>query len=74
MSWILEHKDALIGILTGIVAVASAIAALTPTPKDDTIVGKVYKVIDLLALNVGKAKDKYDLRVYHRPHLGEAFF
>ena len=58
MSWILEHKDALIGILTGIVAVASAIAALTPTPKDDTIVGKIYKVIDLLALNVGKAKDK----------------
>tara|TARA_Y100000310_G_C20360862_1_gene658911 strand:- start:409 stop:600 length:192 start_codon:yes stop_codon:yes gene_type:complete len=58
MSWILEHKEALIGILTGVVAVASAIAALTPTPKDDTIVGKVYKVLDLLALNVGKAKDK----------------
>ena len=58
MSWILENKEALIGILTGIVAVASAIAALTPTPKDDTIVGKIYKVIDFLALNVGKAKDK----------------
>ena len=58
MSWILEHKEALIGILTGAVALASAIAALTPTPKDDTIVGKIYKVIDLLALNVGKAKDK----------------
>ena len=58
MSWILEHKEALIGILTSVVAVASAIAALTPTPKDDTIVGKVYKVLDFLALNVGKAKDK----------------
>ena len=58
MSWILEHKEALFGIITGIVAVASAIAALTPTPKDDNIVGKIYKVIDLLALNVGKAKDK----------------
>jgi|TARA_R110002020_G_scaffold173286_1_gene364122 hypothetical protein len=58
MSWILEHKEALIGIITGVVAVASAIAALTPTPKDDNIVGKIYKVIDLLALNVGKAKDK----------------
>ena len=58
MSWILENKEALIGILTGIVAVASAIAALTPTPKDDTIVGKIYKVIDFLALNVGKATDK----------------
>ena len=57
MSWILEHRNELIGILTGIVTVASAIAALTPTPKDDTIVGKLYKVVDLLAINIGKAKD-----------------
>ena len=57
MSWILENKDALIGIITGVVALASAIAALTPTPKDDGWVKKAYKVIDLLALNVGKAKD-----------------
>jgi hypothetical protein len=58
MSWILEHKDALIGIITGVVALASAIAALTPTPTDDGWVKKAYKVVDLLALNVGKAKDK----------------
>ena len=58
MSWILENKDALIGIITGVVALASAIAALTHTPKDDGWVKKAYKVIDLLALNVGKAKDK----------------
>ena len=58
MSWILEHKDALISIITGVVALASAIAALTPTPKDDGWVKKAYKVVDLLALNVGKAKDQ----------------
>tara|TARA_B100000214_G_C23757478_1_gene530657 strand:+ start:175 stop:351 length:177 start_codon:yes stop_codon:yes gene_type:complete len=58
MNWIIENKEALISIITGAIALASAIAALTPTPKDDTIVGKIYKVIDLLALNVGKAKDK----------------
>jgi len=58
INWILSNKGELVGILTGVVAVASAIAALTPTPKDDTIVGKVYKVVDWLALNVGKAKDK----------------
>jgi len=46
MSWILEHKEALISILTGAVALASAIAALTPTPKDDNWVGKIYKVIE----------------------------
>lgn len=41
-----------------IVAVASAIAALTPTPTDDTFLARVYKVIDALALNIGYAKDR----------------
>jgi hypothetical protein len=37
---------------------ASLIAALTPTPKDDGWVKKAYWVLDWVALNVGKAKDK----------------
>jgi|TARA_R100000084_G_C4551266_1_gene100164 hypothetical protein len=35
---------------------ASAICALTPTKKDDEILAKVYKVLEFLALNIGKAK------------------
>jgi len=58
INWIVGHSSELIGILTGIVTVASAIAALTPTPKDDGVVKKVYSWLDLLALNVGKAKEK----------------
>lgn len=58
INWIVTHSSELIAILTGVVTVASAIAALTPTPKDDNVVGKAYKVVDWLALNVGKAKDK----------------
>ena len=41
-----------------IVAIASSIAAITKTPSDDAWVGKIYQIIDLLALNVGYAKDK----------------
>jgi hypothetical protein len=48
-----------------IIACASSLAALTPTPKDDEMVSKfgkawskLYKVVDILALNVLKAKDK----------------
>jgi len=44
--------------ITTIVTVASIIAATTPTPKDDKWIGKFYKFIDLLALNIMKAKDK----------------
>jgi len=44
--------------ITTIVTVASIVAASTPTPKDDQWIGKLYKFIDLLALNIGKAKEK----------------
>ena len=44
--------------VTTIVTVASIIAATTPTPKGDAWIGKLYKFIDLLALNILKAKDK----------------
>lgn len=45
------------GIVTAAIALASAIAAITPTPSPGTPLAKVYAVIDFLALNVGKAKD-----------------
>ena len=44
--------------ITTLVTVASIVAASTPTPKDDVWIGKLYKFIDLLALNIGKAKEK----------------
>ena len=42
--------------IISIVTVASLIAASTPTPKDDEWISKLYKFIELLALNIGKAK------------------
>jgi len=45
-----------IAVIPSIVMGASLICALTPTPKDDAIVGKIYKILDWCALNVGKAK------------------
>jgi hypothetical protein len=41
--------------------VASFICALTPTPRDDILIGKVYKYLEMLAGNVGHAKE-------HAPH------
>jgi len=60
MEYIQENWEAILSIITAVVAAASAVAALTPTPKDDGWVKKAYKIVDLLALNVGKAKDKGD--------------
>jgi len=40
-----------------IVLAASIVAALTPTPPADSLGGKLYRIVDLLALNVLKAKE-----------------
>ena len=52
MDFIIE----LVGVVTGVVCAASFIASVTPTPKDDVLLGKLYKIIEVMALNVGKAK------------------
>lgn len=39
-------------------AAASVICALTPTRKDDDFLGKAYKVLEFLALNIGRAKQR----------------
>ena len=46
-----------ISALSILVATASVIAASTTTPKDDTTIGKIYKVVDFIAINWGKAKE-----------------
>lgn len=43
---------------TAIISAASIIAAVTPTPKDDNIIAKIYRLLDLAAINIGKAKEK----------------
>ena len=58
ISYLVSNVDSILFAVSAIVAAASAIAALTPTPKDNAVVAKAYKVLDWLALNVGKAKDK----------------
>jgi len=45
-------------VFTALVALASAVAAATPTPKEGSKLSKAYKLIDWLAINLGKAKDK----------------
>ena len=47
----------LFNIATALVAISSGICAATSAPKDDSIFAKAYPVIELLAINIGKAKE-----------------
>ena len=45
-----------ISTIATVIAAASSIVAITPTPRDDKIVGQLYKVLEIIALNIGHAK------------------
>lgn len=57
-NWILDNAEGIFSILTSIIATASVIAALTPSPKDDGFLAKARAVVDFLAINVKNAKPK----------------
>lgn len=46
----------IISVIPDLVMAASVICAITPTPKDDELLSKAYKILELLAINIGKAK------------------
>lgn len=58
LAWVADNIGTIVNIATAIVTAASGVAALTPTPKDDPLAKAAYSIIDTLALNIGKAKDK----------------
>jgi len=51
----MEH---IIDTITAIIAIASIIAAVTPSPKDNEWLEKAMKFVNLLAVNVGSATNK----------------
>ena len=53
---VLQVLSDLATIAPMVVTVCSIIAAVTPTPKDDAWLAKLYRFIDIMAINVGKAK------------------
>lgn len=58
LAFIVANWEGILSAITGAVALAAAIAALTPTPKDDGVVAMLRKIIDVVALNIGNAKNK----------------
>ena len=51
MEWLTTHWTSIVEVIGGIIAVASIIVKLTPTPKDDEWLAKVVKFLAILSLN-----------------------
>lgn len=56
LSSFFDHVPMWLAAATGVVTAASAVSAITPTPKDDKVLSGVLGVLNILALNVGHAK------------------
>lgn len=60
MEWFIQNFGTVFDVASSVVGTAAIIAAVTPTPKDDGIVFVARKVLDLLAFNVGAARNAKD--------------
>jgi hypothetical protein len=56
LNFIINHLNELWIVISSAITGASAITALTPTQKDDNILAQFKKLMNILALNVGNAK------------------
>lgn len=56
--WLLTHAVDIFNLISNVVAVGAAVAAVTPTPKDDSIFSTARKVVDFVGFNFGYAKNK----------------
>ena len=60
MDWITSNYEILIDVGAKVIALAAAIAAITPTKVDNDLLSKLLGFVNLLGLNVLKAKNKDD--------------
>ena len=58
LEYLLNNWAEVAGIAGALHILALAIVNMTPTPKDDEIYGKVYKVIEMIAGIVSKTAKK----------------
>ena len=54
---LLSNQAAILEAVMSVVVVASLIVAGTKTPDPDTVLGKVYKLVEWASLTFGKAKE-----------------
>lgn len=54
----MAHLNQYLEVALAIHAACSAICALTPTPKDDALVRRAYRLIEICALVIGRAKER----------------
>ena len=61
--YVMENWESISTAILAVIGAAAAVAALTPTPKDDGIVLTLRKILDVVAMNVGNAESINNAKV-----------
>ena len=60
VEWFTNNQGEVLDVVAKVIALCSAIAAITPTKADNDLLNKLLGFVNLLGLNVLKAKNKDD--------------
>ena len=60
MNELIDNWPAWVTVITTVVSAAAAISAITPTKTDDKVMSSILRVVNVLGLNVGKARNADD--------------
>jgi len=60
MEWITTNYEIIVDIVSKVIALAAVVSAITPTKVDNDLLNKLLGFVNLLGLNVLKAKNKDD--------------
>lgn len=55
--YVMENWESISTAVLAVIGAAAAVAALTPTPKDDSFLAVLRKFIDVVGMNFGNAKN-----------------
>jgi len=58
IEWITSNYESIIDIAAKVIAACAAIAAITPSKVDNDILSRVISLVNLLGLNVLKARNQ----------------
>lgn len=58
LNWIMEHWDDILAIYGGVVAICTVIVKLTPSTKDNEILGKIILFLDTFSTAFRKADEE----------------
>jgi len=56
MDWLTQHWSDVTEVIAYVIAIAHIITEVTPTPRDDKALGKLYKLLETIGFKVLKSK------------------